>query len=50
MIAYYKALMSGGGRSESLRRVQLEMLRGKERQHPFFRAGFIPSGDWRSLR
>lgn len=50
MAAYYKALIAGGGRSESLRRVQLDTLHSKARQHPYFWAGFIPSGDWRSLR
>lgn len=50
MIAYYKGLMSAGGRSESLRNVQLDMLRSKDRQHPFYWASFIASGDWRSMR
>lgn len=47
MINYYKRLVAGEGRGEALRQVQLEMLR--EYQHPYFWAGFILSGDWRSL-
>lgn len=50
MIDYYKGLMTGGGRSESLRTVQLEMLRGTDRQHPYYWASFIASGDWRSMQ
>ncbi|HUK90227.1 MAG TPA: CHAT domain-containing protein, partial [Blastocatellia bacterium] len=49
MIAYYKNLNAGLGRSESLRRVQLEMLGRKNRRHPFYWASFIQSGDWRPL-
>jgi CHAT domain-containing protein len=39
----------GLGRGESLRQTQLSMLKRKERQHPFYWASFIQSGDWRSL-
>jgi CHAT domain-containing protein/Tfp pilus assembly protein PilF len=49
MADYYKRLISGGGRSEALRQVQLEMLGNRERSHPYFWAGFIPIGDWRNL-
>lgn len=61
MISYYKRLQAGEGRTEALRAVQLEMLRGGEqslkdegrlkqnRSHPFFWASFIQSGDWRSI-
>jgi CHAT domain-containing protein/Tfp pilus assembly protein PilF len=61
MISYYKRLQVGEGRTEALRAVQLEMLRGGEqalkhggqikqnRSHPFFWASFIQSGDWRSI-
>lgn len=54
MIGYYKRLQAGEGRTEALRAVQLEMLRGdgpqkKGRSHPFFWASFIQSGDWRSM-
>jgi CHAT domain-containing protein len=49
MVAYYKGLKSGGGRGDALRAVQLEMLRGTTRSHPFYWASFIQSGDWRPL-
>ena len=70
MISYYKRLQAGEERTEALRAVQLEMLRGgrqvhtgqerglsqelggrpkQSREHPFFWASFIQSGDWRSL-
>ncbi len=46
MIAYYTRLLSGEGRAEALRQVQLAMLASEERSHPFYWAGFIPSGQW----
>jgi len=46
MIAYYQSLLSGKGRAEALRQVQLALLTSEERQHPFYWAGFIPSGQW----
>ena len=70
MISYYKRLQAGEERTEALRAVQLEMLRGgrqvhtdqerglsqelggrarQSREHPFFWASFIQSGDWRSI-
>jgi len=49
MTAYYTGLKQGLGRGEALRQAQLTMLRRKDRQHPFYWAGFITSGDWRSL-
>jgi CHAT domain-containing protein len=50
MIPYYKALQQGAGRSEGLRQVQLRMLRGRRgRQHPFYWAAFIQSGEWANL-
>jgi CHAT domain-containing protein/Tfp pilus assembly protein PilF len=54
MIGYYKRLQAGEGRTEALRAVQLEMLRGggpasTGRRHPFYWASFIQSGDWRSM-
>jgi CHAT domain-containing protein/Tfp pilus assembly protein PilF len=50
MIPYYKALQEGEGRNEGLRQVQLRMLRGrKDRQHPFYWAAFIQSGEWAKL-
>ncbi len=44
MVAYYKGLLAGGGRSEALRVVALEMLASKGRAHPFYWASFIVSG------
>ena len=49
MADYYKRLISGGGRGEALRQVQLEMLGNGERSHPYFWASFIQIGDWRNL-
>jgi CHAT domain-containing protein len=50
MIPYYKALQEGEGRNEGLRQVQLRMLGGpKDRQHPFYWAAFIQSGEWANL-
>src|SRR5262249_20391458 len=34
MIAYYKNLKAGAGRSEAMRQAQLEMLNNKETSHP----------------
>jgi CHAT domain-containing protein len=45
MTAYYRHLLSGEGKSEALRRVQLEMVGSSDRGHPYYWAGFIPSGD-----
>jgi CHAT domain-containing protein len=54
MEGYYQRLKAGEGRSAALRKVQLEMLQaehgGGEQSDPYFWAGFIESGDWRSLR
>ncbi len=63
MIEYYKKLLSGRGRSEALRAMQLSMLAGGARasdrsrktgkpgdySHPYYWACFIQSGEWRSL-
>jgi CHAT domain-containing protein len=49
MIDYYKRLLSGQGRGEALRQVQLEMLASKNRQHPYYWASFIQSGEWANL-
>jgi CHAT domain-containing protein len=49
MIGYYKALQRGDGRGDGLRHVQLEMLKGKGRRHPFYWASFIQSGEWANL-
>ncbi len=49
MTNYYKNLKSGAGRGEALRQVQLEMLKKPNRQHPFYWASFIQSGEWANL-
>ena len=49
MTDYYKNLKNGMGRGASLRQVQLEMLKKKGREHPFYWAAFIQSGEWANL-
>lgn len=49
MLAYYSGLKLGQGRGEALRQAELSMLKRKGRRHPFFWAGFIQSGQWKSL-
>lgn len=49
MIGYYKNLKSGIGRGASLRQVKLEMMKKKGREHPFYWAAFIESGEWANL-
>jgi CHAT domain-containing protein len=49
MVGYYTGLQRGEGRSEALRNVQLQMLRSRERRHPYYWAGFIQSGEWANL-
>jgi CHAT domain-containing protein/lipopolysaccharide biosynthesis regulator YciM len=49
MTGYYRGLKQGQGRAEALRNVQLEMLKRKERSHPFYWASFIQSGEWANL-
>ncbi len=50
MTTYYEALQRGKGRSEALQQVQLAMLKDKMRNHPFYWASFIQSGQWKNLR
>jgi CHAT domain-containing protein len=49
MTEYYKGLKQGQGRGEALRGVQLSMLHRKDREHPFYWAGFIQAGEWANL-
>ncbi len=49
MPGYYQALQAGQGRGEALRQAQLQMLANPRRQHPYFWAGFIVSGEWANL-
>jgi CHAT domain-containing protein len=46
MTAYYTGLKRGLGRGDALRQAELAMLKRKDRQHPFYWAGFIHSGEW----
>ena len=50
MERYYQNLLSGMGRSEALRQVQLETLNSDGQEcHPYYWAAFVLAGDWRSL-
>src|SRR5262249_16302935 len=49
MVAYYTALRAGLGRGDALRQAKLAMLKRRGRQHPFYWASFIQSGQWASL-
>ena len=49
MTNYYKNLKTGMGRGAALREVQLQMLKKKGREHPFYWAAFIQSGEWANL-
>ncbi|NEO67742.1 MAG: CHAT domain-containing protein, partial [Moorea sp. SIO4G2] len=49
MVSYYQGLQDNQGRSEALRRIQLQMLGSPEYQHPIYWASFIPSGNWGSM-
>lgn len=49
MTEYYKGLRQEQGRGEALRQVKLHMLKRKGREHPFYWASFIQSGEWANL-
>jgi CHAT domain-containing protein len=49
MTAYYAGLKRGEGRGQALRDIQLQTLRRKGREHPFYWASFIQSGEWADL-
>jgi CHAT domain-containing protein/Tfp pilus assembly protein PilF len=49
MTNYYRNLTKGLGRGDSLRQVQLEMLKRDPKQHPYYWANFIQSGEWANL-
>jgi CHAT domain-containing protein len=42
--SYYKNLKANQGRSQSLKTIQLDLL--KKHQFPYYWAAFIPSGNW----
>jgi CHAT domain-containing protein len=49
MSAYYAGLREGLGRGDALRQAKLALLKRHGRQHPFYWASFIQSGDWTRL-
>ena len=49
MVGYYTALRAGLGRGDALRRVKLSLLERPSRQHPYYWASFIQSGEWGGL-
>ena len=49
MLTYYAGLRAGLGRGDALRGAKLAMLRRKGREHPYYWASFIQSGDWTSV-
>lgn len=49
MTAYYTGLRAALGRGDALRQAKLSMLRRRGRQHPFYWASFIQSGEWGTL-
>jgi CHAT domain-containing protein len=49
MTAYYTGLRAGLGRGDALRQAKLAMLKRTGRQHPFYWASFIQSGEWANL-
>ena len=49
MTAYYTGLRKGLGRGDALRHAKLAMMKRHGRQHPFYWASFIQSGEWADL-
>lgn len=49
MEGFYKNLRSGLGRADSLRAIQVEMLKKPARKHPYYWASFIHAGAWTPL-
>lgn len=49
MTSYYTGLKKGLGRGDALRQTELAMLKRKGREHPFYWASFIQSGEWANL-
>ena len=50
MAGYYESLMAGQGRSDALRKIQLQMLQTATHNHPYYWAGFIQTGEWANLQ
>ena len=49
MVTYYAGLHVGLGRGAALRNAKLLMMKRRQRQHPYFWAGVIASGEWANL-
>ncbi|WP_350117172.1 CHAT domain-containing tetratricopeptide repeat protein [Nitrosomonas sp.] len=49
MVDYYQRLLNHEGRSEAMRQTQLAMLASDNRNHPYYWASFIVSGDWKPM-
>jgi len=49
MKAYYARLLSGEGRGEAMRQVQLAMMAESSTAAPYYWASFLVSGDWATL-
>jgi CHAT domain-containing protein/Tfp pilus assembly protein PilF len=49
MQGYYTGLRGGLGRGDALREARLALMKRKNREHPFYWASFIQSGEWANL-
>lgn len=49
MVAYYKRLLKGEGRSAALNQAQQELMLNVKFSHPYYWASFIHSGNWAPL-
>lgn len=50
MVSYFKKMLrEGKGRHAALQTAKKEMLKNPKRQHPYYWASFISSGDWTPL-
>jgi len=49
MTVYYNGLRRGLGRGDALRQAKLALQRRPGREHPFYWASFIQSGEWAAL-
>jgi len=49
MSEFYRQLRNGNGRRDSLRNIQLKMLKSSRFSHPYFWASFTLNGEWESL-
>jgi len=50
MVDFYERLLAQHDRSDALRSAQIAMLKRQQRQHPFYWAAFVMSGDPSTLR